>query len=174
MKNARAYPNDAWTRGGLATIYVLFGDIPLALENAERAYQLGANDEYTASTLGYVYALSGRYQESAALFRQALQTNANYFPAKFNLAYVELMLEDFGPALELLNKLESGGKMSPVIQAKVRNNIGFILWKTNKHEEARKKFQEALQINPNLLVAKKNLSFTAGGAPEAAMLTDKG
>ncbi len=168
-KNAVYHPTDAWTYGGLSTVYVLLGDMNLATENAERSYQLAQNDEYTAAALGYVYGLSGRYKEAASAFRQAIQLNSSYFSAKFNLSYVYLKLEEFDKALELLNGLDrSFGNMNTVSRAKIRNNIGYAFWKTGKRSEAAKLFREALGISPDFLIAKKNLNFSTGSAPEAA------
>ncbi len=168
-KNIVSHPADAWTFGGLSTIYVLLGDMDLATENAERSYQLGRNDEYTAAALGYVYGLSGRYQEAAAVYRQAVEINPNYFPAKFNLSFNYLKLEEFEKALEVLERLDRDlGNANTLSHAKIRNNIGYALWKTGKKEEAVKFFREALTISPDFLVAKKNLNFTMGSTPEAA------
>ena len=167
-KNAKYHPTDAWTFGGLSTIYVLLGDMALATENAERSYQLGQNDEYTASALGYVYGLAGRYKEAASLYLQAVQINRKYFPAQFNLSYNYLKLEEFDKAMEILENLDrSFGKVNTLSRAKIRNNIGYALWKTGKHEEAVQRFREALEMSPGFMIAKKNLDFTSGGTPEA-------
>lgn len=168
-KNIIRHPADAWTFGGLSTIYVLLGDMDLAIENAERSYDLGRNDAYTAAALGYVYGLAGRYTEAAEVYRRAVEIDSNYFAAKFNLSFNYLKLEEFEKALEVLNRLDLdlGNARTPT-HAKIRNNMGFALWKIGKREEAVKYFREALEMNPDFLVAKKNLNFSMGSTPEAA------
>ena len=169
-KNTGDHPEDAWTYAGLSMIYILWGNVNAAIENAEHAYRLNQNDLFTASALGYAYGLAGKHPEAAAVFRQAVRLDPANFPAKFNLSYNYLKIEEFEKAMEILAELDKSfgkGKIT-LNSAKISNNIGYALWRTGKREEAARKFREALEASPDFSVAKKNLSSTTGRIREAA------
>ncbi|HLD49601.1 MAG TPA: tetratricopeptide repeat protein, partial [bacterium] len=103
-------------------------------------------------------------------FRQAVRLDPANFPAKFNLSYNYLKIEEFEKAMEILAELDKSfgkGKIT-LNSAKISNNIGYALWRTGKREEAARKFREALEASPDFSVAKKNLSSTTGRIREAA------
>lgn len=160
MQNMAYQPSDSWTYAGLSTIYVLMGDLESALQYAQKGYSLG-QDEYTASALGYVYGLAGRYQEALGMYERASQSGGDYLPAKFNLGWMHLKLEQYSNAYEIFNELDTDGtRLNYIIRAKILNNMGYALWKMGDRDKSKDLFSRSLKANPNFKVAEKNLSLS--------------
>lgn len=156
QKHVRRHPDDAWAYSGMATVYVFLGDFRKAVEFAEKGYSL-QEDEYTASVYGWIYGLLKRYDKAVPLFDAALQANPAYVPARYDLAWVYLQVQEDQRALDLLTSLEKDLALKEQIRARVLNNAGYALWNLGRHQEAVERFHEALRELPDYAEAKMNL-----------------
>ncbi|MBN1688683.1 MAG: tetratricopeptide repeat protein [Candidatus Omnitrophica bacterium] len=160
QKVLRNHPNDPLSHGGLATIYVLMTDIQRANYYAKRAYELGA-DEYTTSIYAYTEWLVGNREGAKKLYEEAIRSNPQYFPARFNLAYLLIRMGDYEEAADTLAEAERDfPSLSSGMLAKVRNNIGCALWFMGQIQGAQDQFRAALELNPDFDVAKVNYERT--------------
>jgi adenylate cyclase len=115
----------------------------------------------------YEYYLRGRQhlhrltqpelQKSAALFERAIQLDANYAPAHAGLATVHATLHEwFGAGEEALLKAEHASlralELSPGL-AETHVARGLVFSLSRRYDDARREFEEAIHINPNLFDA---------------------
>lgn len=164
-KQLQRDPNDALNLTGLATVYVLLGDLDSALEYAKRGYQL-EESEYPALMLGYILSLRGEYPQAINLYKKALARNPASVAAQFNLAYVFLRMAEFRLALKLLKQLDE--TMGPdesknFIRSKAYNNMAYAYWGIKDLVQAENYFKKALEVTPDFAIAKKNLALLKAG-----------
>lgn len=165
MKQLQRDPNDALNLTGLATVYVLLGDLDSAHEYAKRGYQL-EESEYPALMLGYVLSLRGEYTQAIKLYKEAMARNPGSVAAQFNLAYVFLRMAEFRSALKLLKQLEETigpDEDKRFIRSKAYNNMAYAYWGIKDLVRAEKYFMKALEITPDFAIAKKNLALLKAG-----------
>ncbi len=154
-----ANPNDSWNQAGLATIYLIMGDLKQAQQYVEKAYRL-QSDEYTASLVGYIEGVQRNYSRASEMYKKALGRNADYLPARFNLACMYIKMKEYEQAVELLSGMESMFNSNPpLLQAKILNNLGYVYWRMGRVEQALENFQKAVKIEPDYVVAAKNFNF---------------
>ncbi len=160
-------PEDAWTHSGLSTIHVLISDIRAAYDYAALGHQY-QQDEYTTAVFAYVHGLLERYEESIELYEEAYAINKDYVSAHYNLAVMYMRTEQYEPALEhfeLLEKQFKETKTRNTMLSKILNNMGFTLWQLERREEAIKRFEQAIEVTPTFVDAKRNLDDIAMGTP---------
>ncbi len=166
-RNLVRQPKDAWTHSGLATCYILLSDLRRARDYAEAGYRL-MGDEYTASVLGYVLGFYEKYPQAIKYYQEAIGKNADYIPARYNLACMYLKIGQVQKALPLLLRLDmTFRRIKTTLRSKTLNNLGYTLWQLGSRKQAIKRFEQAMQITPDFMDAKKNLEQIAlGGAPK--------
>ena len=169
------YPTDVLTLAGLATVYVLMGDLEIGYDYAKKAYQLDAM-EYTISTLAYVEGLRQNYWKSIEKYEEAMGKNSSSVPVKFNLAYMLLKVDEYARAIDLLQAVETELVNDPerkFVRAKTMNNLGVAFWESRDVEKAAAEFREALKLYPDFGIAKQNLTqLPAGKVPQPVKLTE--
>lgn len=156
LKYLERYPEDAWTHSGIATVYILMGDLVQAHRFAKKGYELGG-DEYTASVLAYLYSLRQKNRPALVFYGEAVRRNSDYVIARFNLGCVYLELEKFKKALQVFEKLYQSVPMSKTMRVKVLNNIGYAYWGMGRQNKAIEKFKEAVALSSNFQTARGNL-----------------
>lgn len=149
-------PNDAWAMAGLSTVSLMLGDLKDAVDYAEKAY-LAQLDEYTASIMAYMYGVRRQYSVAEGLYDKALKMNPDYFPAQFNLACMLIRQRKYDRAEQLLMGMESIKSLSPLMMAKIYNNLGYLYWQKGSRKEALEKIEKAVKIEPNYTLALNNL-----------------
>ncbi|HTL46907.1 MAG TPA: tetratricopeptide repeat protein [Verrucomicrobiae bacterium] len=164
-------PKDAWAQAGLATTYVLLTDLYSAREHASLGYKI-LPDQFTTGVLAYVVAYQSDYDQAIGLYKNALEKDPSYIPAKFNLAGLYIVKERYQDALDLLDELETTFEgHNNIMRQKILNNIGCARWWLGDKDGARQKFEEALDINSEFKDAKLNLSLMAqNDAPQTSSL----
>ncbi|MDD5218782.1 MAG: tetratricopeptide repeat protein, partial [Candidatus Omnitrophica bacterium] len=169
-KYMKMHPGDAWSHSGIATCYLLSGDLKEAEEYANQGYNR-EGDEYTASMLAYVDMLSDKLPEAEGLYQVALRLNPDYFTAKFNLAYVYLKLREYQKAVEILEKLQQDfqNTSNDEIKARIMNNLGIARWWSGQKEEAIQLFNHVLDIKPGFRDAEQNLRQAIAGLEPGGM-----
>ncbi len=126
------------------------------LEGAARHYQAVLDNAPSAEArngLGYVLAKQGRIDEAVAQFEEAIRNDPAYLPAYKNLAR---NLEKQGKLSEVLSYFHSRLEQQPDPQ--FYNELGLILVKLDRKEEARRQFELALTIAPDFAQARSNLA----------------
>ncbi len=105
------------------------------------------------NNLGNLAAGEGRHEEAAALFRRALEADADNTHALNNLANALLNSGQAGEAVERFRELlERDPKL-----AVAHHNLGLGLLKLGRPVEAVEAFREALRLQPDLLPAHQQL-----------------
>lgn len=172
------YPDDALTMSGLATVYVLMGDLESARTYAQKGYERQVT-EYSMLMLGYVESLMGNYKGAIQRYRQVLSSNPSSTSAGFNLAYVYLMASEYQKALDIMEPLEkqmAGIPDKKFMRAKTLNNIGYCYWAMGNTAKDAEFFRKALEVSPGFDIAKKNLEELKNRTSEvkAATFLDEG
>ena len=159
------FPRDGLAHSGLASIYILQGNFNEALEAAQKGYGL-TRDEYTASVIAYVYEKLGQTEEAGRYYSIASSIFPSYPVAKYNLARIYAATGKYEEADRLLSELEKLAKnQSSIVQAKILNNRGYVLWELRREKEAMASFREALKLRPDLSEAKNNLQLIESSSP---------
>ena len=148
---------------------MLLSDLDHAQAYAEKGYRLG-NDEYTTSVAAYVQSLRGEHERAAALYREAVEKNPGYIPARFNLAVEYLEGKKYREGLDILTELDrTFGDVKDLMRSKILNNMGYALWWLGDRDQAADRFRQALAVTPDFPDAKKNLELISlGRSPETA------
>lgn len=77
-KTLEAYPEDPWSREGLAAAYLAIGQPPEAVRQIEARIQLGSPEVHTSAILGMAKLAAGDAAGAEASERQALAMDAKY------------------------------------------------------------------------------------------------
>lgn len=169
------YSGDSLTLSGLATVYALMGDFESAYTYAQKGYESQAS-EYSLLTLGYIQTLRENYQDAIEKNRQVLVIKPDSLPARFNLAYSYLKLEQYQPSLDIMLPLEKamrGNLSDKVFLSKTLNNIGYCYWGSGDAVKSAEYFKKAIEANPHFLLARKNLEeIKRLAVPKAVRLMD--
>ncbi len=123
------------------------------LDRAEEAFRHGiaALDDaaYLRNNLGDLCRLRGRLDEAEELFREALRIQPEFPRARNNLAIV---LVQIGRSEEALG--EFGHGLPP---DRAYCNVGIVLLKMDRFQDARRFFNQALELNPRSRGAREGL-----------------
>lgn len=164
-RNLLRHPRDAWTHSGVATVYVLLGELNEAENYASKGFEL-KRDEYTSSVLAYVEGFLLHFDLSIQHYLAALNLERGYIPARYNLACGYLKAGQFSEAHELLNGLEAEfDRVRNVMRSKILNNQGYALWSMGSKEKAREYFRQSMTITPGFPDAKRNLTLAQRQQP---------
>ncbi|MBI3317033.1 MAG: hypothetical protein HYZ85_03385 [Candidatus Omnitrophica bacterium] len=164
-RNVERQPRDGWTHSGLATVFVLMGDLNEAADYAAEGHRLSP-DEYTSSVRGYVEGFLLHWDLSVEYYLAALSRAPGYIPARYNLGCAYLKAGKFPEAYELFESLNTEfQKVKNVMRSKILNNMGYSLWHMGQKDEAYGWFRESLEVTPGFADAKRNLSLA--GAPRS-------
>ncbi len=166
-RNLIRQPKDPWTHSGIATCYILFGDLRRARDYAEAGQRLHS-DEYTSAVLGYLMGFYEKYPLSIQYYQESIQKNADYIPPRYNMACMYLKIGQYEKALPLLLGLDvTFRRVKQTLRSKTLNNLGYTLWQLGHQKQAIKRFEQAMQVTPDFIDAKKNLEQIAlGGSPK--------
>jgi len=77
-RTLEAYPNDPWSREGLAAAYLALGQPQAAVQQLEKRVKLGAPEVHTSAILGMAYLAVGDLARAEACERRALAMDAKY------------------------------------------------------------------------------------------------
>jgi len=108
--------------------------------------------------IGYAYTQKKDYPKAEESFKKAIELKADYIEAYNGLATVYNAQKKFTEAGEASSKAAelqaaaaaaTPGGAAGTANVDVLYNQGVIAWNAGKAEEAQKKFQEVLKINPN-------------------------
>lgn len=157
------HPNDADSYAAIASIRLLLGDLRQAYEHAQKANRLSQKGAYPPAVLAYVYGFLRDNNQAIRFYQEALNRNGLYSASLYNLGYTYLQKGDAGKAFAAVGKIDfSSQDMTNKLRSKTLNNAGYALWYLGSYDQARQRFQEALQIDPDFEDASKNLKRIGG------------
>jgi Flp pilus assembly protein TadD len=142
-------PKYADAYAGLGILYALQKENPKAVTMLLKAIELDARNPKYHNNLGFIYYLSKQYQKADESYRKAVSLAPNETKVYVNMAFNLAQLDRFDEANELFQK--------SLTQAESINNIGLVLEAKGKWKEAKERYLKALELNPRLNSAKKNL-----------------
>jgi predicted O-linked N-acetylglucosamine transferase (SPINDLY family) len=167
----RVDPARADVQNDLATALAMQGRLDEAISAFQQVLQLDPNNAGAHNNLGNALRIQGRLEEALPHFREALRLNPNFAEAHHNLGIALLHLRrpddavaSFQQALRLkptymaaLDSLQQALKQCPN-HAEGHNNLGNILFKLGRLDEARACYEQAVCARPTLAEAHGNLA----------------
>jgi tetratricopeptide (TPR) repeat protein len=133
----------------LGVLYDLVGEPAKSMTEFQAALKEFPKDAELLTDVGYAYYNRGDWAEAEKHLRLALTVDAQCKRARMNL----------GMTLVQTGKLEQGlAEFEAVVSpAEAQANLGFLLLAQGKRPEARQAYQRALELEPNLRVARTAL-----------------
>jgi tetratricopeptide (TPR) repeat protein len=135
--------------GRLARLYDRLGNESRALAEYQRALKENPRDADVLASLGYFYYARGQWPEAEENLRHALSVNPRHQRAWVNLG---LTLGEQGQYAESLDAFRRA-----VSEAEAHSNLAFVLTTQGKREEAKQEYRRALELEPNLVIARRAL-----------------
>ena len=188
--------NDPAINLNLAVIWDAWGQYDLALQYGERAISAGAASAFAYETVGRIRLHRNEPDQAIAWYRRAL-AQTRTATVLVNLGYAHMLKsewEDARPALEEAVALDNSsqeahnnlaivlskagddtGALAHLLKtgrpAVAFNNMGVLYLQENKVREAQHYFREALRLEADYEVARRNLDgLLQGPAPPPAIL----
>jgi len=169
----QAHPGDFWAN-------IALGDrLEVQEKNSAEAiryYQAAASIRPQAALgyfkLGKALSSTGRLEEAAGQFRQAVDADPTFLVSQLELALVMLQL---GRHDEAIDRLQAAVRSNPNA-AGLRALLGYWLNVQGRHAEALSKYQQAVALDPNHKAAQGGLRTTLvlmGRAAEARVAWQK-
>jgi tetratricopeptide (TPR) repeat protein/mono/diheme cytochrome c family protein len=171
-KTLEAYPQDPWSREGLAACYIALGKARDAIQMLEQRMKLGAPEVHSVAILGMAYFTGGDYPRAEELERQAIGIDA-----KYPLAWLAL-----GKALGAQKKTDDAEKayaraleLAPALTDASLNRAD-ILVQRGKLDEAAASCEAALKAmpdTPNTLLKLAEIRTRQGRYDESLQLLEQ-
>jgi len=134
----------------LAVLYDRQGDFQKAQEEYRKALKQTPHDPDLLNDMGYGYYSRGRWAEAEKYLRQALAIKPDHPYAIINLGLCVGEQGRYDEALELFSKVGT--------PAQARCNLAFVLMTQHKWVEAKRAYQEALRLDPDIPLARAALA----------------
>jgi Tfp pilus assembly protein PilF len=134
----------------LGVLYDRLGDFQKAQEEYHLALEQSPKDADLLNDMGYGYYSRGRWAESEKYLRQALAAKPKHARAAINLGLCLGAQGHYEEALEMFSKA--------IPPAQAHSNLAFILTTQHKWDEARREYQQALHIDPDIPLARAALA----------------
>lgn len=141
---------------GLAELMLAGGRYDRALAAYEHLYRQGLRDRATLLHYGFSLEHTGRLEEAAARYREAIAREPDFLEAHVDLAGVLWRLCDFQGSLDHARHAVRVGPDHPYA---VRI-LGTALLNLNRLDEAEAQLRRALELQPDLALAQLDLAFT--------------
>ncbi len=143
----------------LAVLYDQLGETQKARAEYEQALKAAPKDADLLNSYGYYFYTRGQWGEAEAQLRQAVAVNPQHPRAWVNLGMALGQQGRYPESLEAFAKVTG--------TAGAYSNLGFILTTQGKRAEAKRYYQEALQHDPNLPIARLALAKLEKPTPPA-------
>ena len=146
-------PDMAWEQLALGNVLMTQDRKEEAVTHYLASLKSDPKNAITHKQLGITLAELGRDEEALQHFKQSLEIRPKFEEARYDLIVLLIRMKRLDEALsqnrELL-RTDSDNFFA-------HDSMGIILAKQGKFEESIAQFNQALQLNPNYLAAKKNL-----------------
>jgi Tfp pilus assembly protein PilF len=149
LKAIEIAPKYADPYAGLGILYALQKENTKAISMFLKAIELDDKNPKYHNNLGFIYYLSKQYQKADESYRKSVSLAPTETKVYVNMAFNLAQMDRFDEANELFQK--------NLTQAEAINNIGLVLESKGKWKEAKERYLKALELNPRLNSAKKNL-----------------
>ncbi len=126
------------------------------LDSVKNKYPLSADIQYY---YGLYYGLVKRWDDAKSAFTGALALEPNWQEPMFQLAFIFMSQKDYTTAITHLEKLNL---LNPE-NANIMNNIGVCYLGLEQTDKAQSAWEQALRLDPNSEIAKKNLEHLRNG-----------
>jgi tetratricopeptide (TPR) repeat protein len=133
----------------LARLYDRAGDGNRALAEYQQAVKEDPKDAETLTSLGYFHYNRGEWAQAEENLRHALTLNPKLSRAWVNLGLTLGEQGQYPQSLEAFRKAVS--------EAEAHSNLAFIYTTQGKREDAKQEYRRALELNPNLPIARRAL-----------------
>jgi tetratricopeptide (TPR) repeat protein len=148
-EKARQSDSSLHVAAHLARLYDRVGDGNHALAEYQRALKEDPKDAETLTSLGYFHYSRGEWALAEENLRHALTINPRLPRAWVNLGLTLGEQGQYPQSLEAFRKAVS--------EAEAHSNLAFIYTTQGKREEAKQEYRQALDLNPNLAIARRAL-----------------
>jgi tetratricopeptide (TPR) repeat protein len=149
-------PNCASAHFNLGVVSIQAGKFDEAESHYRAALRARPNAE-TYNGLGFVLVAQGRFDEAVDQFKKAIEVNPEYAPAYNNLAET---LAKQGKLDDAAFYYDASLKQRP--SASVHTELGIVLRKLGRREDAAEEFRAALALDPGQQKARRNLNALTG------------
>jgi tetratricopeptide (TPR) repeat protein len=133
----------------LARLYDRLGNESRALAEYQRALKEDSRDADVYASLGYFYYARGQWAEAEENLHHALSINPKHQRAWVNLGLTLGEQGQYDKSLDAFRKAVS--------EAEAHSNLAFVLTTQGKREEAKEEYRRALELDPNLAIARRAL-----------------
>ncbi|NOX59329.1 MAG: tetratricopeptide repeat protein [Planctomycetes bacterium] len=133
----------------LGMLYAKQGHHEVAEEYLQKAVELWPKSPQARNNLGFCYIMQERWYDAEAEFRNTIKLDPSFVRARVNLAMALAKLNRFDAAL--------GEFKMAVPEPEAYYNLGLLYHSAQRYPEAADAFQTALQRNPKLTIAKRQL-----------------
>ena len=161
---------------GMARTYVLQGKTDQAIAGLEAVIQENPRNPSAYMTLGHLYEQKNAYAQARQVYRRALQTIPDLWPAANNLAFliseVGTSPEELDYASELASKALAQQPENPV----VLDTVGWIYYRQGNLPQAIAFIEKAVERNDDSPILNYHLAtvlYETGRAEEARMRLGK-
>lgn len=148
----------------LAVLYDQFGEWDQARLEYERLLKANPKDADMWTKLGHGYYLRRHFTEAEQCHRQAIAVNPKHGAAWINLGLTLAQMERYSEAFEATATI--------IPPAQAHCNMAFVLTTQGKREEAKKRYRDALALDPSMQKARQALEKLENPAPVAKTSKD--
>ena len=138
----------------LAVLYDIQGDSQRSLSEYKLAVEAEPKNADVASDLGYYYFQRNNLGDAERELRRALEIDPKHAKALNNLGMVLAAEKHFNESFQVFSRA--------VGPAAAHSNLGVLLAKQGRNDEARKEFHQALAIDPTLKQPQAFLAYLDG------------
>jgi len=150
--------NQARVTRTLGEAYLQQGNYTESLKEFLKAEKLYSNDHLLHNDLGLAYMAKQHYDKAEFHFKKAISIRPEYAPAKNNLGTVYMAKQEWDAAIEqfktVAGDLLYGTPHFPLA------NMGIAYYNKQDYINAEKYYLEALELEPNFVIALRNLGIT--------------
>jgi Tfp pilus assembly protein PilF len=126
----------------LGVLYDVQGDSTRSLTEYKKAIEAEPKNPDVYSDVGYYYFKRGNLSEAERMLRKAVEIDPKHAKALTNLGMVLAMEQRFGESFEAFSKV--------VGPAAAHSNVGVLMAKQGRNDDARKEFHAALALDSTL------------------------
>jgi tetratricopeptide (TPR) repeat protein len=145
QQEIKAHPDRPRNLYLLAQTYLKLGQTPQALRALTQLRQLSGGDLRTLIGAGVLLARYKLYPDAIQFFQSALAVDPNSDDAKYDLANAYFETQDYGHALEWLQRISPQGQNDPATMALLADTQAHL----GRLEQAESIFQKVLQKSPD-------------------------
>ncbi len=135
----------------LGVLYDLQGDSTRSLVEYKLALEAEPKNPDVYSDVGYYYFKRGNLGDAEQMLRKAVEIDAKHARALTNLGMVLAAKQRFGESFEAFSKV--------VGPAAAHSNVGVLMAKQGRNDDARKEFHAALALDSTLKQPKAFLEY---------------